>query len=93
MSELNTLSYTFDWPIEHWINEVNPEEYAVGVIRHYNQELNELLDQASKWSTASTHNPNHNVIQVTIFMEFTPEILTYMLIKYPQQRKIINIGD
>jgi len=93
MSQLQpkSLSYSLDYPAEVWAIYANPAEDAIAELRKYSHELDDMLNNSLTYTWTTTQQPNQNLIRLVIHIEFTEERLSWMLLKYPLNKRVVNI--
>lgn len=93
MSQLQpkSLSYTLDYPAELWVTYTNPAEETIAELRQHSSELDDMLASSINYTWATTWQTNQNLVRLVIYIEFTEEQLSWMLLKYPQHKRVIDI--
>ena len=86
-----TLSYSLDYPAELWVTYKNPAVEAIKVLRTYSQELDDMLTSSLTYTWTTTWQTNQNLVRLVIYIEFTEEQLSWMLLKYPKNKRVIGI--
>jgi hypothetical protein len=86
-----TLSYSLDYPAELWQQHANPAQTAIATLRQFSQELDEALTNSLTYTWTTTWQTNQNLVRLIIYIEFTEEQLTWMLLKYPKNKRVINV--
>ena len=91
MTQPQTLSYSMDYPAELWVTYDNPAREAINVLRSHSQELNDMLTNSLTWTWTNTWQTNQNTVRLVIYIEFTQEQLAWMLLKYPKNKRVIEV--
>jgi hypothetical protein len=88
---LTSLTYNFDYPAELWVKHPNPDVRAIAELRRHSLELDDMLTNSLNY-TWTTHWPaGQNLVRLIIYIEFIPENLTWLLLKYPNGKRVIDI--
>jgi hypothetical protein len=90
-SQPKSLSYSLDYPAELWVTYANPAVAAIAELRKYSLELDDMLANSLNYTWTTTWQTNQNLVRLVIYIEFTEEQLSWMLLKYPKNKRIVNI--
>lgn len=90
-SQPKSLSYTLDYPAELWSTYKNPAVETIQILRSKSQEFDEMLANSLTYTWTTTWQTNQNMVRLVIYIEYTEEQLAWMLLKYPQNKRVINV--
>lgn len=91
--KLETISYYMDWDLETWQRNNLTSSYVISTMCSVSEEVRDAYQLSLTTRSSTTFHSQHNVVKFVLQFTLREEDITYLMLKYPTNKRVIPIDN